>query len=178
MEFFKGYLSLNKVRQYFVNVDKPEFKFPTLLAIYGQLLIHKETVESLKKSFERVNFEVSALHFGLDEEERDEVIKNFTTGISRVLITTITELPRFTNLPQVSLIINFEMSITIESYLYEVGRSYSFGRRFVVINVCDSKEVDQIRDIQNYFHTNIDLVRFIFVKIYIFMLAYEEKKIY
>lgn len=156
-------LTLEGIRQFFVNVDKTEYKFPTLLDIYGQLSIQKavifankkDTVDYLQKSFQEANFEVSAIHGGLEQKEREEIMKQFRTGSSRVLIATDL-LGRGIDIQQITLVINFELPTTLELYLHRIGRSGRYGRKGVAINICDTSEMNQINDIQNFYHTKID----------------------
>jgi superfamily II DNA/RNA helicase len=61
-------------------------------------------------------FPVSAIHGGLDQSERNEIMMKFRTGVSRVLVSTDL-LARGIDVQQVTLVINFELPIDQEQYL-------------------------------------------------------------
>lgn len=54
------------------------------------------------------NFTVSAMHGDMPQKEREEIMKDFRGGNSRVLITTDVW-ARGLDVPQVSLVINYDL---------------------------------------------------------------------
>ncbi|KAH0785778.1 ATP-dependent RNA helicase eIF4A [Histomonas meleagridis] len=156
-------LTLEGISQYFVNVNDPKYKFPTLLDIYGRLSIQKaiifanrkQTVDYLQHEFEKEKFDVSAIHSGLLQAERAKIMQQFRTGNTRVLISTDL-LARGIDVQQVTLVINFELPYSAEQYLHRIGRSGRYGRKGVAFNIIDSTEVKLLRDIEDFYHTKIE----------------------
>ena len=156
-------LTLEGITQYFVNVTNKEYKFPTLLDIYGQLSIQKaiifanskQTVDYLQQEFEKAKFDVSAIHSGLPQAERAKIMQQFRTGNTRVLIST-DFLARGIDVQQVTLVINFEIPKTVEQYLHRIGRSGRYGRKGVTFNIIDSSEVQALNIIQDFYQTKIE----------------------
>ncbi|OHS99811.1 ATP-dependent RNA helicase eIF4A [Tritrichomonas foetus] len=156
-------LTLEGIRQFYVNVNNTDFKFPTLLDIYGQLSIQKavifankkETVDYLQKQFEAENFDVSAIHGGLEQSERERIMQQFRVGNARVLVATDL-IGRGIDVQQITLVINFEAPPTRELYLHRIGRSGRYGRKGVAINICDVSEMTQMHDIMQFYRTKID----------------------
>lgn len=156
-------LTLEGIRQFYVNVEQEKYKFPTLLDIYGQLSIQKavifanrkETVDFLQKEFQAANFEVSAIHAGLTQVERQRVMHEFRCGNSRVLAATDI-IARGIDVQQITLVINFETPLSIENYLHRIGRSGRYGREGVAINICSATEMQTIEQIKRVYHTTID----------------------
>ena len=59
-------------------------------------------------------------------------------------------------LPQVSLVINYDLPNNRELYIHRIGRSGRFGRKGVAINFVKSDDVRILRDIEQYYSTQID----------------------
>ena len=156
-------LTLEGIRQFYVNVNNDEYKFPTLLDIYGQLSIQKavifankkETVDFLQKNFEKEHFEVSAIHGGLEQSEREKIMQQFRLGNSRVLVATDL-IGRGIDVQQITLVINYEIPNSKELYLHRIGRSGRYGRKGVAINICNLSEITNIKELENFYSTQIE----------------------
>lgn len=94
------------------------------------------------------------MHSDLEQKERDLVMREFRSGASRVLITTDI-LARGIDVQQVSLVINYELPLNLENYLHRIGRSGRFGRKGVAINFVTDKDVRAMKDIERYYHTQV-----------------------
>merc|ERR1712039_635223 len=101
------------------------------------------------------DFTVSQMHADLTQSEREMVIREFRSGSSRVLISTDI-LARGIDVQQVSLVINYDLPLSMENYLHRIGRSGRFGRKGVAINFLTSSDVRTMRDIERYYHTQIE----------------------
>jgi translation initiation factor 4A len=118
-------LTLEGIRQFYVNVEKEEWKLGTLCDLYDTLSIAqavifcntRRKVEFLIEEMIRQNFTVSAMHGEMDQRERDTIMKQFRSGSSRVLITTDL-LARGIDVQQVSLVINYDLPNNRENYIH------------------------------------------------------------
>ncbi|KAF0986962.1 hypothetical protein HZS_392, partial [Henneguya salminicola] len=79
----------------------------------------------------------------------------FRAGVSRVLISTDVW-ARGLDVPTVSLVINYDIPTSRETYLHRMGRSGRFGRRGVVIHFAKADEIRVLRDIEQFYSTQID----------------------
>jgi superfamily II DNA/RNA helicase len=100
------------------------------------------------------DFTVSSIHGEMKQEERSQIMKEFRTGSSRVLISTDL-LARGIDVQQVSLVINYELPLSKESYLHRIGRSGRFGRKGTSINFVTPKDANFLKELQEYYHTEI-----------------------
>ncbi|KAJ1771201.1 RNA helicase [Coemansia sp. RSA 1822] len=156
-------LTLEGISQFFVNVDQEDWKFETLCDLYDSLTITQAVifcntrakVDWLTKQMEDANFTVAAMHGEMLQKERDAVMTKFRQGTSRVLITTDIW-ARGIDVQQVSLVINYDMCTDRENYIHRIGRSGRFGRKGVAINFVTSSDVKLLRDIEQYYGTQID----------------------
>ena len=68
---------------------------------------------------------------------------------SRVLISTDVW-ARGLDVPQVSLVINYDLPNNRELYIHRIGRSGRYGRKGVAINFVKSDDIRILRDIEQY----------------------------
>ena len=98
---------------------------------------------------------ISSIHGDLKQFERDSVMRDFRSGVTRVLVTTDL-LARGIDVYQVSLVINYEMPKEKETYIHRIGRSGRFGRKGNAINFVTPAEKDALEEIQKYYNTTIE----------------------
>ena len=79
----------------------------------------------------------------------------FRGGTTRVLITTDVW-ARGIDVQQVSLVINYDLPNNRENYIHRIGRSGRYGRKGVAINFVKADDVGVLRDIEQYYSTQID----------------------
>ena len=161
----KEKLTLEGIRQYYVAIPEEKYKFNVLSDIYKNLEIQqaliycnsRKRVEYLTADMRKSDFTVSAIHGEMKQEERSQIMKEFRTGSSRVLITTDL-LARGIDVQQVSLVINYELPIGKESYLHRIGRSGRFGRKGTAINFVTPKDAAFLKELQEYYQTEISVL--------------------
>ena len=65
--------------------------------------------------------------------------------------------PNLLNLAmQVSLVINYDLPNNRELYIHRIGRSGRYGRKGVAINFVRSDDIRILRDIEQYYSTQVD----------------------
>lgn len=52
--------------------------------------------------------------------------------------------------------INYDLPSNLENYLHRIGRSGRFGRKGVAINMVTNNDVRAMKDIEKYYHTQIE----------------------
>ncbi|CAN1165042.1 Eukaryotic initiation factor 4A-3 [Linum perenne] len=112
-------------------------------------------VDWLTEKMRSSNFTVSSMHGDMPQKERDAIMKEFRDGTTRVLITTDVW-ARGLDVQQVSLVINYDLPNNRELYIHRIGRSGRFGRKGVAINFVKSDDIRILRDIEQYYSTQID----------------------
>jgi translation initiation factor 4A len=156
-------LTLEGIKQFYVNVEKEEHKFDTLCDIYEAITItqavifvnSRKKVDFLTDQMRAREFTVSALHGDMEQKERDMIMAEFRTGSSRVLITTDL-LARGIDVQQVSLVINYDLPSNKENYIHRIGRSGRFGRKGVAINLLVSEDLPMLREIEKFYNTQVE----------------------
>uniref|UniRef100_A0A672GP12 RNA helicase n=1 Tax=Salarias fasciatus TaxID=181472 RepID=A0A672GP12_SALFA len=159
----KEELTLEGIRQFYINVEKEEWKLDTLCDLYETLTITqavifintRRKVDWLTEKMHGRDFTVSALHGDMDQKERDLIMREFRSGSSRVLITTDL-LARGIDVQQVSLVINYDLPTNRENYIHRIGRGGRFGRKGVAINMVTDEDKRTLRDIETFYNTTIE----------------------
>ena len=155
-------LTLEGIKQYYVFLKK-EDKLDVLFQIYrgieiAQAIIYcntKKVVDYVSEELKKKGHMISSIHGDLKQFERDSVMRDFRSGVTRVLVTTDL-LARGIDVYQVSLVINYEMPKEKETYIHRIGRSGRFGRKGNAINFVTPPEKDQLEEIQKYYNTSIE----------------------
>ena len=60
------------------------------------------------------------------------------------------------DVPQVSLVINYDLPANIANYLHRIGRSGRFGRKGVAINFVTKDDERLLQDVQRFYQTVIE----------------------
>jgi len=156
-------LTLEGIRQFYVNVEREDWKLDTLVDLYETLNITqavifcntRRKVDWLTDKLRSKEFTVSSTHGDLTQKERDGILNQFRTGSSRVLITTDL-LARGIDVQQVSLVINYDLPRNLENYIHRIGRSGRFGRKGVAINFVTQEDVRNLRDLEEFYNTSVE----------------------
>ncbi|KAL7640473.1 UNVERIFIED_CONTAM: hypothetical protein RMT77_008748 [Armadillidium vulgare] len=159
----KEELTLEGIKQFYVNVEKEDWKLETLCDLYETLTITqavifcntRRKVDWLTERMHQRDFTVSAMHGDMDQKERDVIMREFRSGSSRVLITTDL-LARGIDVQQVSLVINYDLPTNRENYIHRIGRGGRFGRKGVAINFVTADDVRVLQDIEEHYRTTIE----------------------
>lgn len=155
-------LTLEGIRQFYINVIHEEYKLDTLLDLYSKLCVaqaiifcnSKRKVNILAEQLRAKNFTVSALHSDMDVRERNEVYHSFKKGQTRMLIATDV-LARGIDVQSVSFVINFDIPRNKECYIHRIGRSGRYGRKGIAINFVVEEEVRDIKTLERFYSTQI-----------------------
>lgn len=156
-------LTVETIRQYYVAVDKEEWKFDTLCDFFEMLNVShsiifcntRKKVEFLAKKMTQQQFAVSFMHGEMTQGERDEVMTAFREGKSRVLITTDLW-ARGIDVEQVSMIVNYDLPTSREEYIHRIGRTGRFGRGGAAISLVKREELKILKDIEQFYAAEIE----------------------
>lgn len=159
----KDELTLEGIKQFYIAVEKEDWKLDTLSDLYETVTITqavifcntRRKVDWLTDKLTARDFTVSAMHGDMDQTQRDVIMKEFRSGSSRVLIATDL-LARGIDVQQVSLVINYDLPANRENYIHRIGRGGRFGRKGVAINFVTADDVRMMREIEQFYSTQIE----------------------
>jgi translation initiation factor 4A len=158
----KDELTLEGIKQFYVAVEKEEWKLDTLCDLYETVTITqavifcntRRKVDWLTEKLTAREFTVSAMHGDMEQGQREVIMKEFRSGSSRVLIATDL-LARGIDVQQVSLVINYDLPTNKENYIHRIGRGGRFGRKGVAINFVTADDTRMLREIEQFYSTQI-----------------------
>lgn len=155
-------LTLEGIRQFYINVNEDKHKFATFCDLYecisvSQSIVYvntKRRADQLKEMLEDNNFTVSVMHSDMDSDERQDIMKQFRSGVTRILLTTDL-LSRGIDVQQVSVVINYDIPNNKECYIHRIGRSGRFGRKGVAINFTTDRDYWKVEELSRFYNTEI-----------------------
>jgi superfamily II DNA/RNA helicase len=156
-------LTLEGIKQYYIALNDDRDKYDTLKDLYNritvsQCIIYANSVRRVKELYEAMredDFPVTCIHGDLSKSEREESFRDFKNGKARVLISSDITC-RGIDIQQVSVVINFDIPRDNHNYLHRIGRSGRWGRKGTGINFVTRRDVLKIREIENYYKTQIE----------------------
>ena len=158
-------VALDGIKQFYVNLEKEEWKYEVLCDLYQQLTINqaliycnkRQRAEWLAEKMSAQGFPLSFIHGEMDVEERKRRMADFRTGAVRVLIAT-DMLARGIDVQQVSLVINFELPTDRANYIHRIGRAGRFGRKGVTINLISPEDSRALGEIESFFKVKMEVL--------------------
>ena len=159
----KEALTLEGISQYYIALENDQHKYFTLKDLYSSISMSHciiycnsvNRVRDLTNSMKDDGFPVCCIHSDMDKGMRQEAIDSFRKGSSRVLISSDVT-ARGIDIQQVSLVINFDISNSVHTYLHRIGRSGRWGRKGIGINFITRRDVDKLRRIEQHYSTQIN----------------------
>lgn len=158
----KEQLTLEGITQFYINIKISEWKFDVLKDLYdtinvSQCIIYinsKNKLMDLYNNLTKENFPVSYIHGELSSSDRNDVMEKFKSGQSRILLSTDL-LSRGIDVQQLSLVINFDLPKSKETYIHRIGRSGRYGRKGVAINLITDRDINSMKEIESFYDTKI-----------------------
>lgn len=157
-------LTLEGIQQFYIDAIEERNKFDYFCYLYEHISVsqsiiyvnRKGVADELKDRLEEKNYTVSVIHSGLSPNDREHIMRNFRSGITRILISTDL-LSRGIDVQQVSVVINYELPHmnNKESYIHRIGRSGRYGRKGVAINIISEKDYYKLEELEKFYQTHI-----------------------
>ena len=159
----KEALTLEGIKQHYINVERDLWKFDTLCDLYKSIEINQAIIycnrtrkaEWITANLRQRDYMVSCMHSKMSQDDRKRVMNNFRSGESRVLVAT-NIIARGIDVQQVSIVINYDLPRDREVYIHRIGRSGRFGRKGLAINFITNTEMEQLRELETFYNTQIN----------------------
>ena len=156
-------VSLEGIKQWFVEMDREEHKIETLCDIYDSISVEqatifvntKQKVEWLADQMRKRGFDLDYIHGEMDPKERERKMEEFREGKVRVLISTDL-LGRGIDVQTISIVINYELPLDRENYIHRIGRSARYGRKGASINLITPRERRAQAEIEAFYGKKVN----------------------
>jgi ATP-dependent RNA helicase DDX19/DBP5 len=178
-------LTISTIWQVYIDTQTSGNKFNVLSDLYaimnvGQSIVFvnsRNTAFELAKKMKEGGHSVSLIcgtgtksgssQEVIDPKMRDQVLDEFRSGVSKVLIATDV-LARGIDVPAVTLVVNYELPINydggdrkgvnFETYLHRIGRTGRFGQKGVAVNLATPEEMPKVKSIEEYYNCQIEKI--------------------
>jgi superfamily II DNA/RNA helicase len=156
-------VTLDLIKQYNIYVKFEEYKYGTLVDLYKNLMIGqciifvnsgKNAVE-LQEKLTADGFMVGAIYGGLQGTSRNDILRDFRTGLIRVLIATDI-IGRGIDIEQIGIVINYDIPKDKSDYIHRIGRSGRFGKIGVAINFITDRDTRTLFEIERQYNIKIN----------------------
>jgi len=156
-------LTLEGIQQFYVKVKDNNWKYDIITDLYdvinvNQCIIYinsKIKINEIYQRFLEDNFPVSYISGDRSSEDRKKIMEEFRSGKIRILLSTDL-LSRGIDIQQLSLVINFDLPREKETYIHRIGRSGRYGRKGIAINLINDKEVQDLKNIEEFYNSKIN----------------------
>jgi ATP-dependent RNA helicase DeaD len=105
-------------------------------------------VDQLAEVLGARGYSAEALHGGLNQEQRDRVMRRFRDGTTELLVATDVA-ARGLDIGHLSHVVNFDVPASPDAYVHRVGRTGRAGREGVAITLLEPKEARLLRSIEH-----------------------------
>ena len=159
----KEALTLEGITQFYINIKVSDWKYEILKDLYdtisiSQCIIYFNSKNKLNEVYKNLideDFPVSMIHGELTTDERKKTMTEFKGGQTRILLSTDL-LSRGIDIQQLSLVINFDLPRTKETYIHRIGRSGRYGRKGVAINFVTERDLENLDNLKKFYNTKIE----------------------
>ena len=106
-----------------------------------------KSVREIKKTLNKAGMRASEMHSGLDQDQREQTIRDFKNKKIRILVATDI-LSRGIDIKGIELVINYEVPHDAEDYVHRIGRTARADRTGEAITFINPKQVKNFMEIE------------------------------
>ena len=146
------YVDKSKLIQNYYNIDRKD-KFSLLVHIlkpFQNLVIifcsTRRNVDYINNNLRKQNFKAEAIHGGLTQAKRKQVMDAFRDNKLQILVASDVA-ARGLDIKNVDLIVNYDLPKTSQEYVHRIGRTARAGCEGKVISLLSSEDHDNFRHV-------------------------------
>jgi len=107
----------------------------------------KRNCDAIAREIKHMGFSTVTMHGSKTQEQREQALASVRSGATEVLVATDLA-GRGIDVPDVSLVVNFNMATSIESYTHRIGRTGRAGKSGVAITFLGNEDADVLYDLK------------------------------
>jgi superfamily II DNA/RNA helicase len=118
---------------------------------YDSILIFTSTksrISEIVRLLNRNGFPSTGISSDLDQDKREEVLREFRSKVIRILVATDV-MSRGIDVKEINLVINFDVPHDAEDYVHRVGRTARVNAKGEAVTLVTQKEMYKLRKIEN-----------------------------
>ena len=116
-----------------------------------------KSVKEIKKTLNKSGFRASDIHSGLDQNSREETLRNFKNKKIKVLVATDI-LSRGIDIKGIELVINYEVPFDAEDYIHRIGRTARAEKTGEAITFINENQVKNFMNIEKLIEKDIEKI--------------------
>lgn len=155
-------LTLEGIQQFYIGLDDDKQKYDVIKDLFGSLSVTQtfiycnsvRRVVDLYEAMKEDGYPVACIHSSMDKVERDNALKEFRKGTTRIMISTNVT-ARGIDIQQVAVVINFDIPKDVHTYIHRIGRSGRWGRKGTGINFVTRRDHSYLKAIETFYHCHI-----------------------
>lgn len=118
----------------------------------------KRGADRVTRDLAKVNVSAQAIHGNKSQNDRQNALRNFKSGATRVLVATDIA-ARGIDIDELSHVINFNLPNIPETYVHRIGRTGRAGLSGTAISFCEADELPFLKDIEKLIGKTIPEVK-------------------
>jgi len=136
----------------FIEMDHKRFFLENVIQNHAdqKILVFVRTkirAERVRKALERLHIQADSIHSDKEQEQRNRTMQQFRNGEVKVLITTDVS-ARGIDIPDVEVVVNYDIPDSPEQYVHRVGRTGRGSHRGQAISFCSREEREMLSAIE------------------------------
>ena len=144
----------------FVDMDDKRFFLESMIKEYPEKKVvvfgrTKVRVGRIVDAMNRVGIESEAMHGGIEQRERFEILDRFRSSENKILITTDVA-ARGIDIPSVEYVVNYDLPEDPENYVHRCGRTGRGKNKGQAISFCSEDEKPLLEEIEKYTGEDIE----------------------
>ncbi|PSC74094.1 DEAD-box ATP-dependent RNA helicase 21 [Micractinium conductrix] len=109
----------------------------------------KRQCDAVARQLENMDYRVTMLHGGKSQDQREESIKGFREDVYNVLVATDVA-GRGIDVPNVALVVNYDMANAIEPYTHRIGRTGRAGKTGIAVTFLTLGDSEVFYDLKKF----------------------------
>ncbi|ASA22183.1 DEAD/DEAH box helicase [Paenibacillus donghaensis] len=118
----------------------------------------KRGADRVTRDLTKVNVSAQAIHGNKSQNDRQNALRNFKSGATRVLVATDIA-ARGIDIDELSHVINFNLPNIPETYVHRIGRTGRAGLSGTAISFCETEELPFLKDIEKLIGKSIPEIK-------------------
>jgi superfamily II DNA/RNA helicase len=147
------YVDSSKLHQFFYDVP-PHLKFSLLVNLLqreeGFVMVFcgtRRNVDLVTKNLKRHKIQALAIHGGLSQSRRNQIMESFHSHDALILVCTDVA-ARGLDIKDVSHVYNYDIPATSTDYIHRIGRTARAGTKGIAISLVSKRDYDNFRNVR------------------------------
>lgn len=157
---------VDTIDQFLCCVEKPE-KIDLLVNLLhkdtrDRILIFSRTkhgADKIARTLNNKNIGCEAIHGNKSQNARQTALNNFKSGKTRIIVATDIA-ARGIDVPDLGMVINYDMPDVAETYVHRIGRTGRAGKDGQAITFCAKEDRPMLKDIEKLIGSKINKLNF------------------